>query len=330
MYFEGSETASGRELWKTDGTPQGTVLIKDIAAGSAHSSPRHLVEANGKIYFAAATAGFGPALWVTDGTEAGTVLVKDIDPGGFDWPIEIVNVNGVIMFSASDGGSGREPWKSDGTAAGTIRLHDIYPGPNGSIGSSWVVGVLGGRLLFAASDGTGGHALRTTLVTRSDFDGETRADVVVYRPGTGQWWINRSCDGFTSSFAVQWGDQSAGDVPAPADFDGDGKVDPTVFRPAGADGNSFWFIRRSLTNYADGFWVHWGTTGDQPVPGYYDGIGVLGRAGARRSADIGGFRRRRPRGCCRLSTGHRRVAPPALDERVQVGARRAVGRCCPG
>jgi FG-GAP-like repeat/FG-GAP repeat len=101
----------------------------------------------------------------------------------------------------------------------------------------------------------------------SDFDFDGRADVVVYRPASGQWWVSRSTSNFTSSFMVPWGLPT--DQPVPADFDGDGKVDPTVFRPAGS-GASSWFVKRSSSNYTDGFAVIWGDLGDVPVPGYYD------------------------------------------------------------
>src|SRR4051812_12663058 len=35
MYFSASDGATGQELWKSDGTAAGTVLVKDISAGSS-------------------------------------------------------------------------------------------------------------------------------------------------------------------------------------------------------------------------------------------------------------------------------------------------------
>ena len=141
-------------------------------------------------------------------------------------------------------------------------VDDVQPGTQSS--NPALLGVLGGRLMFAAT-WTGsvkatGRELYATVRTTSDFDGEGRADLVVYRPGAGQWWINRSASNFATSTMVQWGVQAAGDVPAPADFDGDGKADPTVFRPQ-SGGSAFWFIRRSIANYAD-FFGAVGATGD--------------------------------------------------------------------
>jgi FG-GAP-like repeat len=101
----------------------------------------------------------------------------------------------------------------------------------------------------------------------SDFELDGRADPVVYRPSSGQWWINRSIYAYSDSTLVTWG--TPGDTPTPADFDGDGKSDPAVYRPAGG-GNSHWFVKTSSTGYAGSYAVHWGTSGDVPVPGYYD------------------------------------------------------------
>ena len=177
-------------------------------------------------------------------------------------------VNGTLLFTARDGTSGLELWKTDGTTTGTVRLTDINPGAGDA--APRPLGVLAGVVLFSADDpGSRGKELWRTTRTKSDFDGEGRADVVVYRPGSGQWWIDRSLGNFTSSVMVPWGVQAMGDQPVPADFDGDGKVDPAVFRPQ-SGGTSLWFVKRSSTNYADAFAVTWGTTGDQPVPGFYD------------------------------------------------------------
>jgi hypothetical protein len=54
-----------------------------------------------------------------------------------------------------------------------------------------------------------------------DFDGDGRADFVVWHPSTGGWW---SLSSGTGQFRyVQWG--APGDVPVPADFTGDGRTD---------------------------------------------------------------------------------------------------------
>ncbi len=51
--FAARDSTNGRELWKTDGTPVGTVLVKDIAAGQFNSNLSLPVNVDGTIYFSA-------------------------------------------------------------------------------------------------------------------------------------------------------------------------------------------------------------------------------------------------------------------------------------
>ena len=69
----------GNELWKTDGTIEGTKLVRDIRSGSASSNPFYLTNVNGTLFFSANDGINGIELWKSDGTELGTVLVKDLE-----------------------------------------------------------------------------------------------------------------------------------------------------------------------------------------------------------------------------------------------------------
>jgi len=84
VYFEGRDNSNtGFELWKTDGTEIGTLLVKDINVGPADANlvnPGYVL--NGELYFGADDGIHGIELWKTDGTPSGTVLVKDINPNG--------------------------------------------------------------------------------------------------------------------------------------------------------------------------------------------------------------------------------------------------------
>ena len=96
-----------------------------------------------------------------------------------------------------------------------------------------------------------------------DYDGDGRADLSVFRPSAGSWYIsNSSNNAFT---ATQFG--ASGDLIAPADFDGDGRTDINVFRPS--DGG--WYRLNSSNNTFSP--AQFGTNGDLPVPGDFDGDG---------------------------------------------------------
>jgi len=102
----------GSELWKSDGTVAGTVLVKDINLGVNSSDPGGFTEVNGTIFFSADDGTHGRELWKTDGTATGTVLVEDINlgvngsgAGGF------TEVNGKFFFIANDGIHGGELWQ---------------------------------------------------------------------------------------------------------------------------------------------------------------------------------------------------------------------------
>jgi ELWxxDGT repeat protein len=97
------------EIWSSDGTTAGTILIKEQLA----QTPAAAVVC-GTLYFSATAtgdAGQGDELWQSDGTAAGTTLVQDIAPGSADSnPLHLTAVNHQLFFSADDGINGRELW----------------------------------------------------------------------------------------------------------------------------------------------------------------------------------------------------------------------------
>src|SRR5215208_1176930 len=81
-FYAARSDAAGYELWKSDGTPAGTALVKDIVPGPQSSLPRQLTNVDGTLFFTVNTPANGVELWRSDGSEAGTVLFKDINPTG--------------------------------------------------------------------------------------------------------------------------------------------------------------------------------------------------------------------------------------------------------
>ncbi len=158
VFFVSTVTGYGAELWKSDGTAAGTVLVKDILNGSGGSNPDFLTNINGILYFRANDSINGNELWKSDGTAAGTVMIKDIRSGiSPSNPRYLTNVNGTLHFAANDGTNGYELWKSDGTAAGTVMIKDIRSGISPS-NPRYLTNV-NGTLFFRAGDGLTGDEL---------------------------------------------------------------------------------------------------------------------------------------------------------------------------
>ena len=156
LFFAAYNDSNGRELWKSDGTTAGTVIVKDIMPGSGGSLPSWIVNVNGTAYFNADDGNNGVELWKSDGTEAGTVLVKDIFPGGNSYPSHLTEVNGTLYFSANNGLNGVELWKSDGSENGTVMVKNIHPA--GSSEPRNLTNV-SGTLFFQADNQTNGFEL---------------------------------------------------------------------------------------------------------------------------------------------------------------------------
>ena len=102
LFFAGNDGVHGMELWKSDGTEAGTVMVKDILPGSSSSYINYLADVNGTLFFRASDGTNGSELWKSDGTEAGTVMVKDIYPGtGDSNPTYLANIDGTLFFFAN-------------------------------------------------------------------------------------------------------------------------------------------------------------------------------------------------------------------------------------
>lgn len=175
MYFMATDAQHGSELWKTDGTESGTVLVKDINVGpentlslTIYNSPE-FTDVNGLLYFATPNRGLWKSdgtpsgtllvspinnatslinlngtlyfikdgkIWKSDGTPGGTVLLNQANPNQISNPRHLTNINGTLFFMAYSNNIGYELWKTDGTDAGTVLVKDINPTGDG-IGSGY-------------------------------------------------------------------------------------------------------------------------------------------------------------------------------------------------
>jgi ELWxxDGT repeat protein len=156
-------TPQKRGLWRSDGTPEGTVLLAEfpvhVSGGTGcDGEPASLTSTGALLFFVVDDGVHGRELWKSDGTAAGTALVKDVLPGpAGSRPSALRAAAGQLFFSADDGVHGSELWRSDGSEAGTRMVADLAPGPDSS--NPRHLAVVGSRLLFAADDGETGTEL---------------------------------------------------------------------------------------------------------------------------------------------------------------------------
>ena len=162
LFFNASDGVNGRELWKSDGTDVGTVMVRDIVqAPGASSNPTRITASGGKAYFVPSSFDLtGQQLWVSDGTELGTLMLTNFThPGNPNADVRhLTDVAGTLY--AFIGGSlyaNLQMYKSSGTAATTVVAD---PGPFGLFlpTSKEMVTTVGNTMYFLAGDRAGSSA----------------------------------------------------------------------------------------------------------------------------------------------------------------------------
>lgn len=274
LVFSADDGFSGRELWTTDGTPEGTLPLADLWPGGGPGNPIALTPlGDGRAVFVATDPVHGTEPWVTDGTPGGTSLLLDINQAtsGFasSNPFFLAMLDeGRALLVAEDFVHSIEPWVTDGTAAGT-RVLEMAPG----LAMSYVAGPflpLGdGRALYSGGDAihgtelwvTDGTAAGTHLVqdinpgASGGYPGSYHLPSGMISLGDGralfsaedgfhgrELWISDGTDGGTRLLADLWPD-SGTLFPASSGPDnfaalGDGRVLFSASDPA--HGNELW------------------------------------------------------------------------------------------
>jgi ELWxxDGT repeat protein len=201
LLFTADDGAHGVELWRSDGTEQGTGMVQDLRVGAESSAPYHLIVQGGKFFFFLDAAPAGVELWRSDAVQ-GSWLVKRITSSDSIFEFEgVTGTTSLLFFVASTDVGGRALWRSDGTEAGTFPLAHGNPllfGPRDPVALDEIV-------VFVNSD------LRTgTELWRSDGtpEGTVLVKDILSAPGNSAPADLVDADGtlfFTASDAMQRG-----------------------------------------------------------------------------------------------------------------------------
>jgi ELWxxDGT repeat protein len=124
LYFATNNPDATPTLWRSNGTPAGTVPVRTFPAGDADL--QNLAAVGSRVFFQLQEPATGSELWVSDGTSGGTRLVKDITPGpNPSWLLNFTELNGRLVFFRQPTDSPAELWRSDGTESGTLRVRVV-------------------------------------------------------------------------------------------------------------------------------------------------------------------------------------------------------------
>lgn len=251
-----------------------------VTSGNAMAGTLANINANTRIRVS------GTKSYVTH-TTAGTFPGQQMAASwSFNWTAPATNVGAVTMYSAGlqadNGGdeSGDQTYTRSAVInpATVVVIHHGFSDFDGD-----------GRAdpsVFRPSTGmwylnrsTSGFAAAqwgtsTDKLTPADFDGDDKADIAVWRPDVASvaaFYVLQSSNGTVRT--ERFG--QTGDTPvAVGDWDGDGRADPAIYRDSAFGSQGYFFYRGSLNNPSGNItYVPWGTAGDMPMRGDFDGDG---------------------------------------------------------
>ncbi len=109
VFFVIDDGIHGREPWTSDGSTEGTLILRDIVPGPFGSNPTSLFVVDDALIFSACDD-LGCEVWTSDGSPEGTKRLADVNPGERSSnPYGFVGSGGTIYFGAYDQ-NGTEIW----------------------------------------------------------------------------------------------------------------------------------------------------------------------------------------------------------------------------
>ncbi len=113
LWFVAETAATGRELWSSDGTAEGTAVV-DLVPGPVGSDPRWLASIGNRLFFSADDTYFGREVWSVAEGWPEPIRVSDIAAGPASAaPEKLTAAGSTLYFAADDGVHGRELWAID-------------------------------------------------------------------------------------------------------------------------------------------------------------------------------------------------------------------------
>jgi ELWxxDGT repeat protein len=156
LFFFAEDLTGYEDLWSSDGTAPGTVLVREVAGPDQPRTAHEPTVVGDRLYFTSWDKATGQEPWVSDGTAGGTHLLADVRPGPQSSASRHLTAAAEhLFFSADDGTTGQELWITDGMI--TRRIGDVAPGPGSAAPDDLTAA--GDRLFFSADDGQKGREL---------------------------------------------------------------------------------------------------------------------------------------------------------------------------